>query len=249
MKYLDDLKKYRLFLLFFVCIQSCSNGSNSYLTLTEIKKTDEIDTIELLPKKQLYLIDIIRNRTFGRFTMNFAVVKQSLNRQLVYEFPENQNEIGKTFKNYILYFKSSTLHNQGWFNIRDGKITNSLPGITQIIENLYAHRQKDYLIKEVNGIIEIYFHGKLTSTSNYGNFITKEKFLDFNELPNKLYRLVGDSISVVSNNTDDLLKQRNGVFFMPPPGYGIVRKFDKRIIYKKVDSVSYLDHLPNKIPI
>jgi hypothetical protein len=66
----------------------------------------EVDTIESYPLKSLYLVNIIHNGTFGRFSMSYGVIKKLNNgKQIVYEFPKhNEGDLNRVSKGYIEYF-------------------------------------------------------------------------------------------------------------------------------------------------
>jgi mannitol-specific phosphotransferase system IIBC component len=52
----------------------------------------EMDTIETYPNKKLYLVNLVRYGTFGRFSVNYAVMKNVKNgKSIIYEFPEKGN--------------------------------------------------------------------------------------------------------------------------------------------------------------
>jgi hypothetical protein len=237
-------------LLFIVIAVFCSCGNDLTLKKIEITNNTEMDTIEIYPIKGLYIVNIITNGTFGRFSMNLAVIKKvnGLN-QVAYELPEPRDCGSRVSKDYIAYVNSSGVADWGWFNIKNGKILKELPNIDHILDSLKSSNQNDLFIREKNGDITFFKKGKVLKTMNYGEFVTKHKDVKFDSLDYRLYHLEHDSLLVVSNNADDLFKQKSGVFFIPRPGYGVTKKYDKHEILKMVDSDSKLREPPHTISI
>ena len=83
---------------------------------------------------------------------------------------------------------------------------------------------------------------------NYGNIISgKLRDVSFDSLPYGLYKLKGDSIEKISDETNDIHLQKNGLFFVPPPGFDVIRKYLKSAVLNKIDSISKLSHYPARI--
>lgn len=84
------------------------NRSDIELRRTEFvvkQGNTEMDTLETYPDKQLYLVNLVRYGTFGRFSTNFGVLKKIKNeRSVLYEFPkEGNNEYGRVSAKAIFY--------------------------------------------------------------------------------------------------------------------------------------------------
>ncbi len=90
---------------------------------------------------------------------------------------------------------------------------------------------------------------KTIKTLDYGNLVTKFRDTDFDNLDYNFYKLQGDSLVTISNNGDDILKQKNGIFFIPRPGYGIIEKYSIKEIIIAIDSVSRLSLPPRSLEI
>jgi len=64
-----------------------------------------------------------------------------------------------------------------------------------------------------------------------------------------LYQLNDKTLQVKSNNPDDLFRQSSGTYFIPPPGYGVVDRYDKIALLNTVDSASKMASPPATMAI
>jgi len=235
--------------LFLGGCRTCNRGI--LLTLGTIDSRSEVDTIEKYPNRNLYLVNIIHNATFGRFSMNYAVIENSnLSREILYNLNSPAGVVGRVSKRYIAYVKATNDLNWGWFRIKDGKSVGELPGMKGIIDSLRSAYPEPTFIKDVNGYIFLYLNGRVVKNLNYGQFVVANGAnIDFDSMAYNLYRLDSDKLQVISAGVDDLFNQQSGVFYIPSPGYGIVSKYDKREILNAVDSVSRMNSPPSTIEI
>jgi len=239
-----------IFCLIAFVVTSCTNRNQDLiLSIDEIAKTNEVDTIEAYPERGLYIVNIINNRAFGHFSMNYALIKVNKSNMIVYKMKEGRGEEGRVSKDFIAFVKSSNSLNWGWFSIQDGKIQTELPKIRQILDSLKLISPKNAFIKEANGYISFLVDGKLVKSLNYGECVTTHRNLNFDTLTYKLYKLDNDSLSPISDNGDDLFSQERGVFFIPSPGYGVIRRFHKLDVIAKFDSASKLQPPPSTIKV
>lgn len=242
----------RILLLIIVTgiLTSACNNDKTYLTLTKskIEKEYEIDTLESYPKRGIYLVGVTINHALGKFDYYLAVIKKTNAERIIYKIQEHTNGT-RISKDYVALVESYGETNWGWFNINAGKIQHELPRINIIIDSLKSTNSKDLFISETNGYISFRLKGKLIKSFNYGDFATKYKSQNFDSLEYKLYQLKGDSLIVASNEGNDLFKQKDGVYFIPNPGYGVISKFNKQEILNAVDSISKLSLTPGILMI
>jgi hypothetical protein len=232
-------------IFFGYLITGCYNEGMLVLTKSKIDKNYQIDTIEAYPERGLYLVGVTINKALGKFDYGYSIIKRKYNSDdLVYTLIDNSNW-PRVSKDYISLTKIYTESKWGWFCLRDGKIMNNLPHMDKIIDSLKLIKPTDVFIQEASGDIRFYKNGKIVKTFDYGYFETKYKDQKFDSLDYKLYKLDGDSLNVVSNDGNDLFRQRDGVYFIPPPGYGVLNKFSKQNIFDAVDSVSRLTSPPD----
>ncbi len=79
--------------------------------------------------------------------------------------------------------------------------------------------------------------------------MTRYKKIDFESLDYNLYKLVNNDLKVVSKSGKDLFSQKDGLYFLPPPGYNINRYYEKQRILQLVDSISHLTKHPLKVKL
>jgi len=92
------------------------------LTKSNFNDVDEIDTIEYHKENGIYLLGLVRNGTFGRFSYQLAIVKKDLYNQnefFGYEMSDNQYAF-RVSKKFVAYIKNSGAPNYGWF-LKKGK--------------------------------------------------------------------------------------------------------------------------------
>jgi hypothetical protein len=239
-----------LYFFFFLC--GCNNKFiSNKLVLTKISLPENaiVDTIESYANKGCYLINIKINRAFDDFTNYKAFLKTGSlknNKPIIYKIESDKNGI-RVSKKFIAIVEGYGTSNWGWFNLYDSKINDSLPNLNHLLDSLKASRSNETFFQERNGYITEFINGKIIRLNNYGNLITKNYKLDFDSLDYGLYKLNNNNLILMSKNGNDIFKQKEGVFFIPSPGYGVIEKFDKYRIFDKLDSLYQLDLMPNYI--
>lgn len=237
---------YLIFLSLF--ISSCQSFDKDLsLNKIEINKSQKMDTLERYPERGLYIVQIIHERALGNFSIKYCIIKNINNKITAYEV--DSKESTRISKDFIALVSSYGKTNWGWFYINNGKLSNKLPGISEILDSLESQKIKKDFIKETNGYINFYLNGNIVKVFNYGNFVTKRIDFDFDSLDYNLYKLNKDRLDVISRNGDDIFKQKKGVFFIPPPGYGVLAKYSKKQILDAVDSASTLQVPPKTLKI
>lgn len=237
--------------LFFSC-----NSEKNILVLRKAEinfsllsnRTLEIDTLGFEPSRNIYTVNIITNKAFGHFNMEYGIIKtNNQGNSIVYLIEKKSSTVLRVSKDYIS-FVNFTNSKWGWFNKSEGGFVDTLPKAKYILDSLHKiDSNNHYYIGESNGEFFFNLNGKHVKRLNYGNLVTKSKNLYFNNLDYKLYKLDGDSLKIISNNGNDLIKQKEGIYFVPSPGYAVICKFDKQEILNAVDSVSKLSSPPSTL--
>src|SRR5436189_2979398 len=223
--------------------------SNLVLKASNFSGVDEIDTLEAYPDKGLYILGLVRHKALGHFSYDLGITKQDISNpkhSVKYEI-ENTNKAFRLSKDYIAFIKSFGVTNYGWFYIKAGKIMPILPSIEKFEDSIKTNVFKDVFIKDKNGYINLYVKGKIIKTYNYGNLILKDSITNFDSLEYKLYKITNNKLVTISSDVDDLFQQKEGTFFIPLPGHGVINKYNKGEILDYIDSVFTLGHLPKKI--
>ena len=229
-----------LSILFF---SGCAVDSKLTLTMTNLSKADEIDTIE--KNGNIIFINEIHHLFIDDFTIDRKVILSNVDgKNIVYNLNEKKNETLYITDKYLAFVKHGEESQAGWFEVTNGKILPELNNSNSISDSL-RNSNKDLFIRDMNGIFYCYKMGKLVKQINYGNLIIDSTF-NYMNLELNLYRLQNGSLRKISNNPDDLFKQKTGLFYIPPPGYGVLRIYNKKKILEKLDSISKLKTLPKQ---
>lgn len=243
-----------LFIALYLLLISCSHSFNDeklVFNKTELNQQDlnnkivEIDTIESYSEKGIYFVNIITNKAFGKFSMIYGMIKKVNQANDIVYLIETKDSIGiRASKDYIFTVKFFD-NAWGWFYRKNNTTVDTLPMIHKILDSIkLIESNKSFYIAESNGNIFFNLNGKHVKFLNYGNIITKYKTWNFDSLDYKLYKLVGDSLIIRSNNANDLINEKEGIFFIPKPGYEVVSKFDKNKVFSDLDSISKLQSHP-----
>ena len=62
-------------------------------------------------------------------------------------------------------------------------------------------------------------------------------------------KLIKDSAVLISSDADDLFKQKEGIFFVPFPGYHLISKYNKKEVLNSIESAFIANFTPDKIRI
>lgn len=236
-------------LIAFMAVSGCRNNKKYNLVKRNISKQQKIDTIESLQNQNLFLFNIITPGALGDFENELAIARRiNKDSTLIYSLQQSNNEGPRISNRYIAYVKLPGYQNWGWFYMKDGKLLDKLPGIDKITDSIKSGKSGKFSISQKNGYFS-YVNNNEKKVLDYGNVITNYKTKDFKNLEFKLYQLIGDELKVISSDGDDLFKQKEGLYFLPPPGYGVNRFFSKRELFEAVDSVSKLKLAPEQIEI
>ncbi|RYF84805.1 MAG: hypothetical protein EON98_08215 [Chitinophagaceae bacterium] len=197
-----------------------------------------MDTLESIPSRKIRLLGVKDMKPFGKYDYFFVIVKSVDKGDLYYKI--KGGNYPKVTKEYIAFTKAYPENQWGWFFRQNFKTEEVLPGIHNIADSLKKIVPSSYFIQHSNGRINLYQNDTLRKVINYGNIVTALKQFDFESLPHKLYKLQRDSIVQISEDPDDLFNEPNGLFFIPAPGFGVLKKIRKDRIYDLIDSVATL---------
>lgn len=192
------------------------------------------------PARDLYIVQVVRHRGFGDFSSNYGVLTHSRGRTMLYEMIGTGKYGKRISKEFIAEVEPYGKTNWGWFYVKNGKLSDTLPGLSEILLRLESEKGKGEFIKETNGYINFYLNGKTVKEANYGDYVIKDSVLNFSGMKYGLYKLYKGSLKSVGENGNDIFKKKDGVFFIPQPGYGIINKYRKSQILDAVDSAVHL---------
>jgi hypothetical protein len=224
----------------------------NYLVLnrSEFSGVTEIDTLEAYPEKGLYILGLVRPGLLGNFSYDLGITKTNTynpSKIIKYEVDKERQSFS-IGKDYIALVEGWSYDKYGWFHIKNGKIMETLPSITKLEDSIKLSKAEKAFINHINGYINLFINGKVVESFNYGNLILQNK-INFDSLDYHIYTLSQNRLIKTSNNPNDLLKQSDGLYFIPKPGYGVISKYSKREILNSVESTVIKNSSSTKIRI
>lgn len=235
-----------LVMLFVLFILGCNPGNDNFiLKKIEIPKNITLDTIEYFPKEDILLVLIKDYGHLGEFKTRICFINSGLN--LIYEIDNNGLDF-RISNTLIALVDSKERQNFGWFLIKEGKISKDLPRIKMITDSLEKRNAKEF-VSEINGIFTIFKQGRKIRTLNYGNFLSGFENYDFENIEYGLYRINGKVFEKISTVGNALLSQNDGLYYLPIPGYGVVKMRDKLKFIEVIDSIIKKNRSPRRVEI
>lgn len=240
---------YYLFgLTFLVFVVVSCTKKRLRLQRVSLSKQFQVDTVEFYPERNITLVRLITDRAFGKFEMDYALVKKGMNGETTcYKLNYEKGHGFRVSNEYFAFVKSFGETNWGWFQIEKGKIKNELANTNKIVDSLKATYSENVFIRETNGFITVYKNGVVLKSYNYGEFVMKKTNAYFDKLIAGLYKLDNEELRFITRNSDLLFSQDDGIYFVPLPGYGVVRKFRKSEVLNLFDSLVNLKVLPLEV--
>ena len=215
---------------------------------SDFKGKEIYDTIEAFPERGLYIVSLEDPGFLGNFSWNLGIVKIDKNNPM--NFIKYETEIkNKSFRISKDYIAFADIHTSewGWFDIKNGKILDTLPLITKFIDSIKSISPKNIFIREKNGYVEALLNGKIFQRYNYGDFISKNNPVNYDSLDLGVYRIQKNKLTNISKDPNYLLKQNDGLFLVPYPGYNLVSKFNKEEILNAIEKTFDTKTFSNKI--
>jgi hypothetical protein len=240
--------------LVLVNLYSCNKLEDKQLQLKKINDISnfEIDTLEKCFNDSFYIINIIEKGFKGNIKINCGFIVKSKDSYVIYkviniqEYRISKNQISAIDKSY--YGKS----NWGWFNIDSAGRILRLPNEEFILDSLNIIYLKKglYVNSNSTGEFFVYKDGKIIEEMNYGNFLFRNKIIEFNNLENITYRIENNSLKTISKNSDyNVEKFPPGIYFISKPGLGVKNSYSKLWIFKNLISEINSKNSPEEITI
>jgi len=265
--------RYIIYLIFPIVIAACeitpnhtSQTFSNEVSLSLLKSTfsdiDEIDTIDVYPKMGIYIFQLTRRGHLGNYTITYGLEKQigqNHSNKLRYEADDRElcnipAQHGLWFwydKDFLLLMdrKLSDV-GYGWFRMKGGKkygweIVDYKAN--KIIDSFKKSDTGYYSSFADGSVLHIYRNGILVQETSYENITAQYKLSNYVNLEKGLYKLINDSLAMVSKEPNDIVKREDGIYFVPTPGYGVRCKYNKKEILHLIDSVSKISSPPEKL--
>lgn len=180
-----------------------------------------------------------RSRGIDDFTIRYIFIKKIREKKLVYQI-ETSKDIVLFRDSFAIVQQYNGPINYGWFFLVDGKELR-LPLMDNIMDSLRTN-YGEYFINSTNGYIQFHEDGQVKKTVNYGNYILKD--VNFEKLEYGLYKIEDQNLTQISKNGNELKDQKNGLFFVPSPGYGVIAQYPIQPLLNAIDSVYELKVAP-----
>ena len=243
-----SIKNKAIVYLLFVCLVlfSCNTDYN-VIQLKRIDLNNEnrfsIKTIkEINPEVSFARID--RGRGIDDFTIRYIFIKKARKKQLVYQI-ETSKDIVLFGDSFAVVEQYNGAINYGWFFLENEK-EGRLPLLDHIMDSLKTIDDQCF-IQNQNGYLLFYQNSHVKKTINYGNCIFKDQ--NFDELEYGLYKVENENVELISKNGNELKNQKNGLFFIPSPGYGVIAQYPMQNILAAIDSVFMQYNPPENISV
>ena len=231
-------------------LSGCDNPHTLTLRLAPIEDRVIIDTVESFHEGRVLLVNLVHHYGIDQMDMHLAVLCKGMDKeQLVYHFPTFRGLDARVTGRYIAWVKRANGDNWGWYWIQHGQLLDTLPGMRRIVDSMQRAAGSDVLIREENGTITELSNSQVLQEFDYSKFVVTTGAVSVDSLLPGLYQLQAGALVKQSANADDLFKQRSGLYYVPSPGCGLVKKFDKQRLFKLIDSSSLLANPPSSISI
>lgn len=125
-----------------------------------------------------------------------------------------------------------------------------IPNDIKVSDTAKKYPSSDYFVSSNdNGFFWVNKNGKSINSYNYGNIVLKDSTINFDTLSYGLYKIVNSKLKMVSDNPNELYKKGEGIYYVPRPGIGVIRKYRIADIDSVLMSYHSLLDCPNTIRI
>lgn len=241
------------FLIFSLVNFNCQSTNSKPLILRkfELSKNIEIDTIASYLHGSILLVQIVDfQHALGNFTTDCGFIRNFGSGSIIYKaedfspFRVSNEFIAQVSADY--YAKV----NWGWFYINSNGDFGVLPNQKIIYDSLTAQFSNEYFTNwNDNGHFWLFKNGNIIKEYNYGNIILKDSSIVFDTLPYGLYKIAMNKLSKVSDDPENINKKEAGLYFVPEPGLGVIRKFKIQNIIDLLKSFPAISKCPEVIEI
>lgn len=230
---LKNMDKAIIYCCCLAFMMGCAKRDQLILEKVNLKDQIKGDTIGRYLNDKLILLKTKEFGYLGEFRYQFIFIKkENSNSELAYKIVGNDDI--RVYDNNI-YVVDEKGRGFGWFYIENGQIAEKLPKIDSILLQIEKNSINRF-VREDNGIISIFENGEVIDRLNYGNFLLDNSKFCFEDLKFGLYELINDRLIKISNDGRELLKQDNGLYYVPYPEYNMKKVYKFREILLAINS-------------
>ncbi|RQO73962.1 hypothetical protein DBR43_00715 [Pedobacter sp. KBW06] len=207
-------------------------------------KSENLDTLAYFAKHGVYLLEVRDYGFLGDFKSEYVFTGRK--DSLGYKIDSDNLQIELSEK-YLGLVKEGD-YSSGWFNIKQHKIISSLPKVDSIVASL-GKIPADQVLHEKNGIFTIYDKGRLVRKFTLGEFLIKKDSVNYDDLEFGIYQVKNEGLVKVNNDGTKLSEQKDGLYFIPSPGFNVVNFKQLNDILPEISATLKKYPLPEEINI
>lgn len=217
------------FLIFSLTNFNCQRTIPEPLILRKIEfnKNIEIDTIGSYLNDSILLVQIVDfQNSVDNFKTDCGFIRKFESTSIIYKI-ENFSPF-RISNEFIAQVSSeyATKVNWGWFYINKNGFFDTLPNQNAIYDSLTSQFSNDYFTNyNENGDFWVLKNGITVKEYNYGNIIMKDSSIAFENIPFGLYKMQINKLEKISEDPININKNEEGLYFVPRPGLGVIRKY------------------------
>ena len=238
---------YSLIFFFVTMLASCGNGEMRLVSFS-VPPEASVTKLDSSRDYSLCLYSVTVTKALGKMDIDFVIARDMPFPRKGIRIINGKNGL-RVSNEFVAIVEPYGIQNWGWFLVRKGKIDANLPHIDTLVDSLQTVYGKSYFVRHKNGIIYIFKKGKKIRSFDYGDLQYDSVITKSSNLLPGLYRVKNKALILISNDPDDLFKQEDGEYYVPSPGYGVIKKVRKESLYRAIDSILRVTPIPAGIRI
>jgi hypothetical protein len=238
---------YSLILGTVYLLASCGK-SEIVLNSVSVPREASLIKLDSNTNYSLNMYNVSVRKPLGKMESYFVVTTDTPFPKKGFRIVEDKNGV-RISNDFLAIVKPFGKKNWGWFRVNNGKINNTLSHVDRLVDSLQAAYGNGYFVRHTNGTIDILKEGKKIRSYDYGDLLYDSIVTNSLTMLPGLYQVKNKVLTLVSNDPDDLFRQKDGEYYVPPPGYGVIKKVRKAILYRTIDSILRLTPIPTSIKI
>jgi hypothetical protein len=238
---------YAVFLYCFFLLTSCGRDE---ILLENVSVPQEASVIKLDSNTtySLSIYNISVGRALGKMDSYLLVTKDTLFPKSGFRIADGKGGV-RISDFYLAIVGAFGEKNWGWFHVKDGKISNTLPYVDRLADSLRIVYGEGFFIRHTNGTIDVLKNGRKIKSYDYGDLLYDSVIAKNSTMLPGVYQLKNKTLVLLSKNPDELFTQKDGEYYVPSPGYRVIKKVRKGLLYRTIDSVLRLSPIPSAIAI
>jgi hypothetical protein len=240
--------RYTCLFCMWLLLSACTTDQFN-LSRFSVPKDGAIVKLDSFKDGSLGIYSVTRYKALGKMEIHFVVANDSmLSKNSVFKIENNKGGL-RISRDFIAITKSYGVKNWGWFQLNSGTIDNQLPAISNLMDSLSLNYGNGYFVTQSNGLIDVMQKGQTIVSHDYGDLLYDSVISGSTNIFPGVYKVKDNQLVLLSPDADDLFTQNDGLYYVPPPGYGVIKSVKKELLYRSVDSVLKLTPIPRQVEI